>query len=34
VLSLQGPQANKAGFGIGVGLGYTDLRDPNVLKKD
>ena len=34
VLSLQGPQAKKAGFGIGAGLGYTDLRDPNVLKKD
>jgi hypothetical protein len=34
VLSLQGPQAIKSGFGIGAGLGYTDLRDPNVLKKD
>jgi hypothetical protein len=34
VLSLQGPQARKSGFGIGMGLGYTDLRDPNVLKKD
>ena len=34
VLSLQGPKARKAGFGIGMGLGYTDLRDPKVLKKD
>jgi hypothetical protein len=33
VLSLQGPKAKKAGFGIGMGLGYTDLRDPKVLKK-
>jgi hypothetical protein len=32
VLSLQGPKAKKAGFGIGMGLGYTDLRDPKVLK--
>jgi hypothetical protein len=33
VLSLQGQNAKKAGFGVGVGLGYEDLRDPNVLKK-
>jgi hypothetical protein len=32
VLSLQGPKAKKAGFGIGMGLGYTDLRDPKVMK--
>jgi hypothetical protein len=32
VLSLQGPKAKKSGFGIGMGLGYTDLRDPKVLK--
>jgi hypothetical protein len=34
VLALQGANAQKAGFGIGMGLGYTDLRDPKVLKKD
>jgi hypothetical protein len=34
VLSLQGPKAKKAGFGIGMGLGYTDLRDPKVLKNN
>jgi hypothetical protein len=33
VLSLQGPKAKSAGFGIGNGLGYEDLRDPKVLKK-
>jgi len=32
VLSLQGQNAKKAGFGIGYGLGYEDLRDPKVLK--
>jgi hypothetical protein len=32
VLSLQGQNAKKAGFGIGMGLGYEDLRDPKVLK--
>ena len=26
VLSLQGQNANKAGFGIGMGLDYEDLR--------
>jgi hypothetical protein len=30
VLSLQGQNAKKAGFGIGMGLGYEDLRDPKV----
>ncbi len=30
VLSLQGPKAKKAGFGIGMGLAYTDLRDSKV----
>ena len=33
VLSLQGPKAKKAGFGIGMGLAYEDQRDPKVLKK-
>jgi hypothetical protein len=33
VLSLQGPKAKKSGFGIGMGLGYEDQRDPKVLKK-
>jgi hypothetical protein len=32
VLSLQGQNARKAGFGIGMGLAYEDLRDPKVLK--
>jgi hypothetical protein len=34
VLSLQGPKAKKAGFGIGMGLGYEDQRDPKVLKNN
>jgi hypothetical protein len=29
VLSLQGVNAQKAGFGIGMGLDYQDLRTPN-----
>lgn len=33
ILALQGTAARQAGFGIGLGLGYEDLRDPNVLKK-
>jgi hypothetical protein len=33
VLALQGQNAKRAGFGIGYGLGYTDLRDPKVMKK-
>jgi hypothetical protein len=32
VLSLQGQNAKKAGFGIGMGLDYEDARDPNVMK--
>lgn len=32
VLSLQGINAQKAGFGIGMGLDYEDSRDPNVMK--
>jgi hypothetical protein len=32
VLSLQGQNARRAGFGIGMGLGYEDQRDPKVLK--
>jgi len=32
VLALQGQNAKKAGFGIGMGLDYTDLRDPSLMK--
>lgn len=32
ILALQGTAARQAGFGIGLGLGYEDLRDPKVLK--
>lgn len=32
VLSLQGQNAKKAGFGIGLGLDYEDARDPNLIK--
>jgi hypothetical protein len=32
VLSLQGQNAKKAGFGIGMGLTYSDERDPNLMK--
>lgn len=32
VLSLQGVNAQKAGFGIGMGLDYEDSRDPNLMK--
>ncbi len=32
ILALQGPTAQKAGFGIGYGLDYDDLRDPNLIK--
>ena len=32
ILALQGPTAQKAGFGIGMGLDYDDLRDPNLIK--
>ena len=32
VLSLQGPNAAKAGFGIGMGLTYSDERDPKLLE--
>jgi hypothetical protein len=32
VLALQGPNAKKAGFGIGLGLDYDDMRDPSVMK--
>jgi len=31
VLSLQGQNAKKAGFGIGMGLDYEDTRDPNLM---
>lgn len=33
VLSLQGQNAKKAGFGIGMGLDYEDARDPNLMIK-
>lgn len=32
ILALQGPAAQKAGFGIGMGLDYNDLRDPGLIK--
>lgn len=32
VLSLQGQNAKKAGFGIGMGLDYEDTRDPSLMK--
>ena len=32
VLALQGVNAQKAGFGIGMGLDYGDQRDPSVMK--
>lgn len=31
VLALQGINAQKAGFGINMGLDYEDLRDPNLM---
>lgn len=31
VLALQGQNARKAGFGIGMGLDYEDARDPSVM---
>jgi hypothetical protein len=32
VLALQGQNAKKAGFGIGMGLDYEDDRDPTLMK--
>ena len=32
VLALQGQNAKKAGFGIGMGLDYEDARDPALMK--
>ena len=32
VLSLQGQNAKKSGFGIGMGLDYEDARDPALMK--
>ena len=32
VLALQGQNAKKAGFGIGMGLDYDDMRDPSIMK--
>jgi hypothetical protein len=31
VLALQGQNATKAGFGIGMGLDYEDTRDPSIM---
>lgn len=31
ILALQGVNAQKAGFGIGLGLDFEDLRDPSVM---
>lgn len=31
ILSLQGQNAKKVGFGIGMGLDYEDARDPNLM---
>lgn len=33
ILALQGPAAQKAGFGIGMGIDYEDMRDPSVVNK-
>ena len=32
ILALQGPAAQKAGFGVGMGIDYDDLRDPSLMK--
>ena len=32
ILALQGQNATRAGFGIGMGLDYEDARDPNLMK--
>lgn len=32
ITSLQGPNASKAGFGIGMGLEYADLKSDNAPK--
>ena len=32
ITSLQGPSASKAGFGIGMGLEYSDLKSDNAPK--
>jgi hypothetical protein len=31
ILALQGQNATRAGFGIGMGLDYEDTRDPNLM---
>ena len=31
ILALQGQNAKRAGFGIGMGLDYEDTRDPNLM---
>ena len=33
ILALQGPAAEKAGFGIGMGIDYEDMRDPAIIKE-
>ena len=32
ILALQGQNAQRVGFGIGMGLDYEDARDPNLIK--
>jgi hypothetical protein len=32
ILALQGPAAEKAGFGIGMGIDYEDMRDMSLMK--
>jgi len=34
ILSLQGPAAQKAGFGIGMGIDYDDLRDSSLMNQN
>lgn len=33
IISLQGQNARKAGFGVGLGLDYSDMRDPALMKQ-
>ena len=33
ILALQGPAAQKAGFGIGMGIDYEDMRDSSLTKQ-
>jgi hypothetical protein len=34
ILALQGQNARKAGFGIGMGIDFEDMRDPKVMKNN